>query len=271
MQTSTHVNIYPGWNSHSMRITLPEILQYGQYQQYGQARVALIELEAASLPELRNLFLQSSPDYELIAKHYSLPAGLDNHFWDTYWQGVIEKAEDSINELAEEDRERALTLQHRPLKWRYEQGRILLVRLGALSDQKQTHRTGNIAPANRGVWAFPYPHFDIFFAWHNIEKSMPKRLQRENPPAEEASAEEWSDWHHQRDEWADKHAPKPKRFWYSGDIYARFDLQGNIHYDSWTKMTTAQFYRLQNKVAPRVRELGDHLEVFIPGKERGRT
>jgi hypothetical protein len=55
-------------------------------------------------------------------------------------------------------------------------GKLLMIRLGPMNGQIQTHRGSNAAPFHRGIWAFPYPFHDAFFYCHVWRKYLPKRF-----------------------------------------------------------------------------------------------
>jgi len=69
-----------------------------------------------------------------------------------------------------------------------------------MNDQKQVHYNKNVEtiagcgshkpPVSRGFWAFPYPHYDYFFCWHQFKKHLPKKFQDDNSQIEK-SKEYW--------------------------------------------------------------------------------
>lgn len=56
----------------------------------------------------------------------------------------------------------------------FRDGYMRFVRLGPIKFTEQS-RWGH-APAPKGLWAFPYPYFDMFFAYHKYEDLLPKRF-----------------------------------------------------------------------------------------------
>lgn len=54
-------------------------------------------------------------------------------------------------------------------------GQMMFWRLGDLKFDKQSR--WDRAPESRGMWAFPWPYFEMFFAYHKFTDALPKRLQ----------------------------------------------------------------------------------------------
>ena len=52
--------------------------------------------------------------------------------------------------------------------------RVLFHRLGTLKPVKQGY--WKRAPAREGLWAFPWPYFSLFFAWHQYRGLAPRRF-----------------------------------------------------------------------------------------------
>lgn len=61
-------------------------------------------------------------------------------------------------------------------------GFLKFQRLGPVKFGEQS-RWSVRAPKSEGMWAFPYPHFDPFFAYHRYRDLMPKDLQADYPKA----------------------------------------------------------------------------------------
>ena len=63
-----------------------------------------------------------------------------------------------------------------PREMKVQGGKILLWRLGDLNYSEQRH---DAAPRGEfhGLWAFPWPYFDLFFAYHKFEVALPKRFK----------------------------------------------------------------------------------------------
>lgn len=62
---------------------------------------------------------------------------------------------------------------------RYQGGELLFQRLGHLNAVRQDLGWSvERAPARRGIWAFPFPYFDAFYAYHKFDEVLPKKLRR---------------------------------------------------------------------------------------------
>ncbi len=59
-------------------------------------------------------------------------------------------------------------------------GYIKLLRLGPIKHGEQS-RWGDRAPERQGLWAFPYPFFDEFYAYHRWSDLLPKELRERYP------------------------------------------------------------------------------------------
>jgi len=150
-------------------------------------------------------------------------------------------------------------------------GAIKLERMGSLSWRDQrTGRYADRAPEPRGIWAFVFPYYDAFFTWHKWEEVVPKRLLDARIKAlveDESTPDEVLErLHLNRDEWIKSHRSvmKLRRFWWEGDIYARFDQYGkNIASSAWHLMPVSVFEAAARKVEPKNYWSSDHMEVFI--------
>ena len=124
------------------------------------------------------------------------------------------------------------------------------------------------APANWGIWAFPYPYMDLSYVAQQWMKHMPSHT----------SLEEW-------ELWIKEHGRKfarPSTFWYSGDLYSHFLPNGEIGVDSgmydeepvdWTLMDAMTYARMVRRNRPdsyetwedmRMKTNIEFTEVFIP-------
>lgn len=59
-------------------------------------------------------------------------------------------------------------------------GFIRFQRLGPVKFGEQS-RWSVRAPESTGLWAFPFPHFDLFYAYHRYMDLLPKELQGQRP------------------------------------------------------------------------------------------
>lgn len=158
------------------------------------------------------------------------------------------------------------------------QGYVKFWRLGSIEFGKQDRWAR--APRSRGLWAFPYPHFDQFFTYHKYMDLVPKHLRDD---AENVSYEEQA-------EWVKKVGRKVlpiREFWYKGDVFTHFTPSGDIGDTGifeagsthWSVMDATKyagfirssggnkaFFRYNDGPLERVRASIDHMEVFIaPG------
>lgn len=162
------------------------------------------------------------------------------------------------------------------------QGYLKFHRVGNLTFIDQSHFPH--APAQKGLWAFPFPFFDESYVYHKYNDYLPKRL-KENDETVIFGSDQWEE----REQWIQEHGAKilkPKKFWYSGYLYSR--LEGTGHPDGidmdgddelagtlWTFMHTNEFYKKMKTGTDRGWEIYNgkkiltrytvsHLEVFIP-------
>lgn len=152
-------------------------------------------------------------------------------------------------------------------------GRILLVRRGDLNPKDQTvGRYANRAPERRGIWAFPHPYFDDFFAHHKWDEVVPKHLRTEAiraiADADGDTIELWEE----RDAWlhANRKVQRLRKFWWEGEIWARFNERGQIDERAWFLLPVQTYVTALRKVEPVQYGYGDHLEVFC-APTRGRA
>ena len=157
-------------------------------------------------------------------------------------------------------------------------GCVRFQRFGQINSKTQKKKNGNavVAPANRGVWAFPYPYFDWFFASHCWDKYLPKHLRRASIRAADEAGEDVTHLWEEADAWMrrNQHKFKIREFWYGGDVYSRFNANGKVTSegafgsfsdDIWNLMPVTLWYELASK-SIRSGYSTDHLEVFISGK-----
>jgi len=184
--------------------------------------------------------------------------------------------------------------------FRFKKGALLMQRIGPINAQKQ-----NIIirkpPVNRGMWAFPYPAFDMFFAHHKIEPLLPADLrsdairatydkaQAEGRDKDEDFREAYQHLWDLREKASEKLKDKmrPKTFWWDGPIYSHIsphegenDLGSGWYLwtdlKAWAKAANKSMVAFDSYKAFGVKanpaEQGfptyssDHLEVFLPEK-----
>lgn len=164
------------------------------------------------------------------------------------------------------------------------QGYVKFWRLGPIEFGEQSRWSR--APRSRGLWAFPYPFYDLFFTWHKYMDLIPKNLRPEHNPDLEMGEQE---------EWVNKVGRKVlpiREFWYRGDLFTHFTPAGEVgdpglmgDETHWSVMDAAKFARCiastganksfyRNKdTLERIDTSVDHMEVFITpnmGKIRDR-
>lgn len=77
-------------------------------------------------------------------------------------------------------------------RFEYRKGFLKLQRLGPVKFGEQS-RWSVRAPERVGMWAFPYPFFDIFFAYHKYTDLAPKELRGRWPSAASWYTRGWDD------------------------------------------------------------------------------
>jgi hypothetical protein len=172
--------------------------------------------------------------------------------------------------------------------FRVREGKLLLVRLGPVNGQVQTHRKGNTAPARRGVWAFPHPFHDAFFYWHKWERLLPKRLNLPYP-GEDATPEERDRWRDAMDAVAEERSARLKeivrenplsRFWCDRPFYSHIAPREDMTPAAWHLWDNARDWVAAarkhiwcrdgweradgSRAVGRFRYSLDHMELFVP-------
>lgn len=162
-------------------------------------------------------------------------------------------------------------------------GYMKFQRLGPIQHTKQ--KKGGHAPEKLGIWAFPYPFFDMLYAAHKYEKIAPKWIYNQPEDMDEEA------WESAYDRWWKKDClqiMKPTTFWYRGDLYSHILHNGDIGVDSsllgfvnteditWTMMDTGLFHEHLKRINPgRKVKSGpgkgmpystEFTEVFIPAR-----
>lgn len=145
-------------------------------------------------------------------------------------------------------------------RFQYRDGKLLMQRIGSLTPVRQRNlerlgdpssvqsRRNPRAPENRGLWAFPFPFFDSFFAAHHYEMALPKRLQAETFQAQfteeqEPTREDYDRLYQQRNDYyrspAGRQRLRVRKFWVSGELYTHIDVHDAD--SEWIKMSVSQF------------------------------
>jgi hypothetical protein len=173
--------------------------------------------------------------------------------------------------------------------FRFKKGALLMQRVGEINAQKQNHDNSKL-PVKRGMWAFPYPAMDLFFAIHKIEPMLPEKLRSNNIMAQydKISREEYQALWDERDKEISKKKAKirPKTFWWNKPVYSHIAPKGMQNDgQSWYLWTDLKAWAKEaNKsmvardelhsfgLKPNPNEQGfrtytvDHLELFLPEK-----
>jgi hypothetical protein len=74
----------------------------------------------------------------------------------------------------------------------FKKGFLRLQRLGPIKFAEQS-RWANRAPESFGLWAFPYPHFDIFYAYHKFGDLAPKSFRERRPTEAKWYTKDWDE------------------------------------------------------------------------------
>lgn len=167
---------------------------------------------------------------------------------------------------------------------------MLFWRLGGVNSVKQTHwgkDDSHQPPVKRGVWCFPFPHHDYFFAYHQWESKLPKKYapykigegrNKMYGITENMTEEEASDWHNERERLLEeiKKRFRPSKFWYGGRFYSHIPHSGGIsQYNTWFLWDNVKewaevakkkiwSYNNYNGEVFKIKYSADHLEIFIP-------
>jgi len=161
----------------------------------------------------------------------------------------------------------------------FKNNKLLCWRLGPINAQKQLHYSKDVEtaagkghhkpPVSRGMWAFPYPHYDYFFCFHQWKKHLPKKFQDDTI---ERSDEEWKEYERTLKEIQKRF--KPSQF-YADKFYSHIFPNGNTDYNSWYYWDSVRDWA---KIAQKTivcyngwdesyfvsRYSKDHLEIFVP-------
>lgn len=159
-------------------------------------------------------------------------------------------------------------------------GKVLLSRVGPL---QATRQGWDRAPASRGMWAFPWPAFDWWFASHRRTELLPKRLT-DDAIAATSDAAAAAALRAEQVRWLTEVGPKVaarRTFWSAGPFFAHVTPDGGVlALDDW------HFFASAGDLAAAIRRTGgpkagrydvtgatvtpdrsvDHLEVFLPAR-----
>jgi len=173
--------------------------------------------------------------------------------------------------------------------FRMRNGAILLQRYGPINMQKQNTKTdrqwgGHRPPVNRGMWAFPFPTMDLFFAYHRITNALPRKYRLRGEALAEyldsltdSQAEEW---HAEKERLEREIINRPthrlKTFWWHKPLYSHIFPQYVGSMDEWYLYERPYDFALRARHELRsveqyqngimfINYASDHLEVFLPG------
>lgn len=154
------------------------------------------------------------------------------------------------------------------------QGYLKFMRLGPVEFGEQSRWAH--APERFGMWAFPWPYFEMFYAYHKYLDLLPKELrldERRRPPLSGYTNDEGKtprsyaeveagdfypsgEWFTKRDQWVEtvgKRILPMRTFWYRGDLYSHFlpsgevggysMVSGDVEGTDWSLMSTDAFVR----------------------------
>lgn len=180
------------------------------------------------------------------------------------------------------------------------EGRILLVRLGPMNAQTQTHMNQpetNQPPVSRGMWAFPFGHVDPWFYNFKYQEFLPKRLrqeeidraypwvdvlalpisQREAGKAQMAEREKLLVERQAKLDHFINHPPnnyRPKQFWHKGGLWSRLShhpgeksTRGWYYWDNpkdWARAAKKSLVGYAGDDRKQLMRFSkDHLEIFV--------
>jgi len=165
------------------------------------------------------------------------------------------------------------------LEFKIKDNKMLFWRFGNMNSNKQyeiKNPTFNV-PVKRGIWAFPYPHYDFFFCYYQFEKLLPKKLRYDNleKNVEKYSEEEKTNFFTKRSDAVEKLIKKnpPKKFWYGGKFYSHILPNGEVESEwflwdcvkEWAIVAKKSLYHHEkySDQLIKCKYSCDHLEIFI--------
>ena len=143
-------------------------------------------------------------------------------------------------------------------------GKLLCWRIGPVRPvrQRDAHQDGRRrnprAPESRGMWAFPWPYMDMYFACYQLDALLPRLASREylaelreNFEAGQLSEQEYhtrleashalSETHWKRPEI--RAQLRPRKFWVAGELYSHLGEQPSAD-SEWGRQSVSEFYEL---------------------------
>jgi len=186
----------------------------------------------------------------------------------------------------------AFTFNVNSVKLEYRHGRLLVQRVGPINPTRQRELTldrvgGSVevvgrrnprAPERKGIWVFPFPMMDLYFACYQRGIAMPKRLstaRREVLSTREAGAVEdealWQRLDAIDDEfevWSKTEAGRSRlrvrKFWVSGIVWTHLQGPNGVAVgDRWLPPARAVPVGEFVELARRSRSGSDSFELFL--------
>ena len=161
----------------------------------------------------------------------------------------------------------------------FKNNKLLCWRLGPINSVKQAHYSKDIPsiagagthkpPVSRGMWAFPYPHYDYFFCFHQWKKHLPKKYLDDTI---EKTIKDWKEYDILIKKIQKKYKPS---LFYTDKFYSHVFPNGNTDYNSWyywdsvrdwAKVAQKNIFCYE-KFSDRCEKIyfsKDHLEIFVP-------
>jgi hypothetical protein len=175
-------------------------------------------------------------------------------------------------------------LWHKTMKYNrftFKDDKLLCWRLGPINAGKQAHFSKDVEsaagagthkpPTSRGIWAFPYPHYDLFFCFHQWKKHLPKKYQDDSI---ERTEEDFAEIDRLIKEIKRKFPPST--FW-TDAFYSHIFPNGRTDYNDWFYWNSVRdwakvanklliSYQRWNDDLFTCRYSKDHLEIFVPNQ-----
>ena len=152
---------------------------------------------------------------------------------------------------------------------------LLCWRVGPVNAQRQRHFSKEVTinglgghhkpPISRGMWAFPYPHFDYFFVSHRYKSLLPKKFRDNKDGGDEKY---WAEYGAvMKKIWYDN---RPSLF-YAARFYSHIFPNGKTDYDDWFYWDCPRDWAREAKGhlisfdgQYKWKYSKDHLEIFVP-------